>query len=88
MLRRLILGLVFGLIVGGAVAFGLVQLGATSFTTGGGAAIAYLSSAVAGALTGAVGNHVFCAEATASTPTSTTSGAAAALLSRDGLRRC
>jgi len=54
MLRRLILGLVFGLVVGGAVAFGLVQLGIASFTTGGGAAMAYLSSAVAGALTGAV----------------------------------
>jgi hypothetical protein len=54
MLRRLILGLVFGLIVGGAVAFGLVQLGVASFASGGGEAFAYLSSAVAGALTGAV----------------------------------
>ncbi len=61
MLRRLILGLVFGLIVGGAVAFGLVQLGVTSFASGGGEAFAYLSSAVAGALTGAVAGKPICA---------------------------
>jgi hypothetical protein len=54
MLRRLILGMVFGLIVGGAVAFGLVRLGELAFTSGGGEAIGYLSSAVAGALTGAI----------------------------------
>ena len=54
MLRRLILGLVLGLIAGGAVGFGLVQLGQKAFTSGGGEAIAYLSAAVAGALTGAL----------------------------------
>lgn len=54
MVRRLLLGLVLGLIVGGAVAFGLVQLGESSFASAGGEAFAYLSSAVAGALTGAV----------------------------------
>jgi hypothetical protein len=54
MLRRLILGLVLGLVAGGAVAFGLVRLGEVSFASGGGEAVAYLSAAVAGALTGAI----------------------------------
>jgi hypothetical protein len=51
MIRRLILGLVLGLMVGGAVAFGLVKLD-DSLTFGG--VVAYLAAAIAGAGTGAV----------------------------------
>ena len=54
MLRRLIFGLVIGLIVGVALAAGLVRLGLTSFADGGGLALAYLTAAVAGGLTGLV----------------------------------
>src|SRR5580700_8587653 len=56
MLRRLLLGLVLGLIVGGLIAAGFVQgLGLLSFGPGtGGAAFAYLAAALTGVLTGLV----------------------------------
>lgn len=54
MLRRLILGLVVGLVIGGALAFGLVRLGETTFGGTGGDMLAYLSAAVAGTLTGLI----------------------------------
>jgi hypothetical protein len=54
MLRRLILGLVIGLVIGGALAFGLVRLGEMTFAGAGGDMLAYLSAAAAGALTGLV----------------------------------
>jgi hypothetical protein len=54
MLRRLIFGLVLGLIAGVAVAAGLVKLGEISFAESGGAALAYLAAAAAGGLTGLI----------------------------------
>ncbi len=54
MLRRLILGLVLGLALGVAVAAGLIRLGQPQFVGAGGDALAYLSAAVVGALTGLV----------------------------------
>ena len=55
MLRRLILGLVLGLIVGGGSAAGLVRLGRAGVSgRPGGDLLAYLSAAVAGVLTGLV----------------------------------
>jgi hypothetical protein len=54
MVRRLILGLVLGLIVGGVVAAALVRLGAPAFAGPGGIALAYLSAAVVGAITGII----------------------------------
>jgi len=54
MLRRLIFGLVLGLIVGIALAAGLVRLGVASFALGGGLAVAYLAAAAVGGLTGMV----------------------------------
>jgi hypothetical protein len=54
MVRRLILGLVFGLIVGVALAAGLVRLGEVSFAGGAGLLFAYLAAAAVGALTGMV----------------------------------
>jgi hypothetical protein len=54
MVRRLILGLVFGLIVGAALAAGLVRLGMPTFLVGGGEIVAYLTAAATGALTGLV----------------------------------
>jgi hypothetical protein len=55
MLRRLLLGLVFGLIVGGLVAAGLVAgLGIATFSSTGGALLAYAAAAVSGVLTGMV----------------------------------
>jgi hypothetical protein len=54
MLRRLIFGLVLGLIVGGVLAAGLVKIGVLTFMGGGGEALAYLMAAVTGGLTGAV----------------------------------
>ena len=50
MVRRLIFGLVLGLIVGGVLAAGLVKLGVLTFMGGGGEALAYLMAAVTGAL--------------------------------------
>jgi hypothetical protein len=54
MLRRLIFGLVLGLIVGVLLAAGLVRLGMGSFAVSGGMALAYLAAAAVGALTGLV----------------------------------
>jgi hypothetical protein len=54
MLRRLIFGLVLGLIVGVVLAAGLVRLGQASFADGGGVIVAYLAAAAAGALTGMI----------------------------------
>ncbi len=54
MLRRLILGLVVGLVIGGVLAFGVVRLGEVTFAGTGGDMLAYLSAAVAGAMTGLV----------------------------------
>jgi hypothetical protein len=55
MLRRLLLGLVIGLLMGGLVAAGLVAgLGWTTFTGSGGAVLAYLAAALTGVLTGLV----------------------------------
>src|SRR5271170_2252281 len=54
MLRRLIFGLVLGLIVGVALAAGLVRLGEASFAAGGGVVLAYLAAAAVGGLTGLI----------------------------------
>ena len=54
MLRRLIFGLVLGLIVGGVLAAGLLKLGVVAFTGDGGAALAYIAACIAGALTGVI----------------------------------
>ena len=56
MLRRLLIGLVLGLVVGGLVAAGLVQgLGMLQFgTDAGGVLFAYVASALTGVLTGLV----------------------------------
>jgi hypothetical protein len=55
MLRRLFLGLVIGLLMGGLVAAGLVAgLHIMSFTDTGGAVLAYLTAALTGVLTGLV----------------------------------
>jgi hypothetical protein len=54
MLRRLILGLVIGFVVGAVLAFGLVRLGEGTFAGSAGDMLAYLSAATAGALTGLV----------------------------------
>lgn len=54
MLRRLIFGLVLGLIVGAALAAGLVRLGEASFAAGSGVLLAYLAAAVTGGLTGLI----------------------------------
>ncbi len=54
MLRRLIFGLVLGLIVGVALAAGLVRLGEGSFAAGSGVMLAYLAAAAAGGLTGLI----------------------------------
>src|SRR6202142_344880 len=55
MLRRLLIGLVLGLVVGGLVAAGLVAgLGVPTFSSAGGALLAYVVSAVTGVLAGLV----------------------------------
>ncbi len=54
MLRRLIFGLMLGLVLGGAVAAGFVRLMGTSFAAHGGGAMALLSAALTGAVTGLV----------------------------------
>ncbi len=55
MVRRLLLGLVLGLLVGGLVAAGLVGgVGIASFAGAGGVILAYLAAAVTGVLTGLV----------------------------------
>jgi hypothetical protein len=55
MVRRLLLGLVIGLLMGGLVAAGLVGgLHITTFMGTGGAVLAYLSAALTGVLTGLV----------------------------------
>jgi hypothetical protein len=54
MLRRLIFGLVLGLMVGAALAAGLVRLGEGSFAAGSGVLIAYLAAALAGGVTGMI----------------------------------
>jgi hypothetical protein len=55
MVRRLLLGLVLGLVVGGLVAAGLVAgLGVATFSSAGGAILAYATAAVSGVLTGLV----------------------------------
>jgi hypothetical protein len=56
MVKRLVLGLVVGLLVGGVVAFALLRgLGVPDFALGaGGALLAYASAAATGALTGLV----------------------------------
>lgn len=54
MLRRLIFGLVLGLMVGAALAAGLVRLGEGSFAAGSGVLIAYLAAAIAGGVTGMI----------------------------------
>jgi hypothetical protein len=53
-MRRLIIGLVLGLIVGGVLAAALVRLGLPEFVGAGGDVLAYASAAVAGVLTGLV----------------------------------
>jgi hypothetical protein len=64
MLRRLIFGLVLGLIVGGVLAAGLLKLGVLAFTGDGGTALAYIAACVAGALTGVVaGKPIWASEA-------------------------
>ncbi|HTB73504.1 MAG TPA: hypothetical protein VK762_09690 [Polyangiaceae bacterium] len=54
MLRRLLLGVVVGLVLGGLLAAGFVRLFGTSFVMSGGGLLAFVSAAVAGALTGTV----------------------------------
>jgi hypothetical protein len=54
MVRRLLIGMVFGLIVGGLVAAGMVGLHMTELLGAGGAVLAYVSAAVTGTLTGLV----------------------------------
>ncbi len=54
MVRRLILGLLFGLIIGGAVAAGLVWIGEPRFEGTDGMVLSYLAAALTGALTGLV----------------------------------
>ncbi len=55
MLRRLLIGLVLGLVVGGLVAAGLVAgLGVATFSSAGGAYLAYAVAALTGVLTGLV----------------------------------
>lgn len=53
-MRRLIIGLVLGLIVGGVMAAALVRLGQPLFEGTGGDVLAYLMAAAAGVLTGLV----------------------------------
>jgi len=53
-MRRLIIGLVLGLIVGGVLAAALVRLGQPLFEGAGGDVLAYLTAAAAGVLTGLV----------------------------------
>ena len=55
MLKRLLVGLLIGLVVGGLMAFALVKgLGMVTFATGGGAVLAYLFAALTGVLTGLI----------------------------------
>jgi hypothetical protein len=54
MLRRLIVGLLAGLVVGGVLAFGFVRLVAPTFSGAAGSVLAYLSAAIVGAVTGLV----------------------------------
>jgi hypothetical protein len=54
MLRRLVLGLMFGLVVGGLLAAGLIRLGEPVFGGMAGGALAYLAAALTGAITGLV----------------------------------
>jgi hypothetical protein len=64
MLRRLIFGLVLGLIVGGVLAAGLVKLGVLAFAGDGGAALAYIAACITGALTGVIaGKPIWASEA-------------------------
>jgi hypothetical protein len=63
MFRRLILGLFFGLIIGGAVAFGLVKLDDGALVNSSDV-LGYLFAAIAGAITGATaGKPVWAADA-------------------------
>lgn len=62
MLRRLILGMVVGLFVGGALAAGLARLVGTSFLLPGGVFIALGAAALVGALTGVVAGKPIWAE--------------------------
>ncbi|MGH7271630.1 MAG: hypothetical protein ACREJ3_14460 [Polyangiaceae bacterium] len=59
MIRRLILGLVVGFLVGGAIAAGVVRLIGLSFLVSGGVLFAYLSAAAVGAGTGLVAGKPF-----------------------------
>lgn len=55
MLRRLIVGLLIGLFVGGLLAVGIIKgLGTAAFVGGGGAVLAYVAAALTGVLTGLV----------------------------------
>jgi hypothetical protein len=64
MVRRLIFGMLVGLVVGVALAAALVKLGPATFVGTGGEVIAYLTAAVAGALTGVVaGKPIWASEA-------------------------
>lgn len=54
MLRRMIFGLVLGLMAGAGVAAGLVRLGQASFAAGSGVMIAYLAAALVGGVTGMI----------------------------------
>lgn len=55
MLKRLIIGLLFGLLVGGLLAAGVIKgLGELAFTGTGGAVLAYVFAAVTGVLVGLV----------------------------------
>jgi hypothetical protein len=54
MLKRLLVGLMLGLVIGVVIAVALVQGLNVSFMTTGGAVLAFLSAAAAGALTGLV----------------------------------
>jgi hypothetical protein len=62
MLRRLILGMVVGLLVGGALAAGFARLIGTSFLLPGGFFIALGTAALVGALTGVVAGKPIWAE--------------------------
>jgi hypothetical protein len=55
MLKRLIVGLLIGLFVGGLLAVGIIKgLGMAAFVGGGGVALAYVAAALTGVLTGLV----------------------------------
>jgi hypothetical protein len=55
MLKRLLVGLVLGVLIGGIVAAGIVKgMGVASFADTGGAALAYLAATVTGVLAGLV----------------------------------